>query len=290
MSITTADISKLRTSTGAGMMDCKNALEEAGGDMEKAADILRKKGIVKAAKRADKVASEGKVASYITPDAKIGAIVEINSETDFASKSEDFVAFASAVAETIVKDNPADVTALSVLVLSTGKTIADAISDLTIKIGEKINIRRFVRYESTGTVVSYLHGAKIGILVDMEGGDKELGMDIAMQIAAANPKSVGREGVDATLIEKEREIFAEQLRQQGKPENIIENILKGKMDKFYGEVCLLEQPFIKNEEITIKKLVEDKGAKVNRFVRYELGEGIEKQEKDFAAEVAEQMQ
>jgi len=288
MTITAGDIMKLRNAVGAGMMDCKNALEEAGGDMDKAAEILRKKGIVKAAKRADKVASEGKVVSFVSADNKVGAILEVNSETDFVSKSEDFTAFVNLVVEAIVKDNPADVEALKNVVLANGKTVADTVSELTIKIGEKISIRRFVRYDS-GLVVSYLHGAKIGVLVEMEGGDIALGTDVAMQIAAANPKSVDREGVDATLLEKEREIFADQLRQQGKPENIIENILKGKMDKFYGEVCLLEQPFIKNEDVTVKQLVDGKGAKVLRFTRYELGEGIEKQEKDFAAEVAEQM-
>ncbi len=288
MTITAGDIMKLRSSTGAGMMDCKGALEEAEGDMDKAAELLRKKGIVKAAKRADKVAAEGKVTSFVSADNKVGALVEVNSETDFVAKSDDFSAFVNNIAQAIVEKNPADMDALNSMVLSTGKTVADAVSELTIKIGEKISVRRFVRYES-GLVVSYLHGAKIGILVELEGGDKELGMDVAMQIAAANPKSVDRDGVDATLIEKEREIFGDQLRQQGKPENIIENILKGKMDKFYGEVCLLEQPFIKNEDVTIKQLVEQKGAKINRFTRYELGEGIEKVEKDFAAEVAEQM-
>jgi elongation factor Ts len=288
MTITAGDIIKLRTATGAGMMDCKNALEEAGGDADKAVELLRKRGIVKAAKRADKIAAEGRVTSFVSADNKVGAMVEVNSETDFVAKSDDFSAFAGTVAQAIVEKNPIDVVALSSMVLSAGKTVADTVSELTIKIGEKINIRRFVRYES-GVVVSYLHGAKIGVLVKMEGGDKSLGMDVAMQIAAANPKSVDRDGVDATLIEKEREIFAEQLRQQGKPDNIIENILKGKMDKFYGEVCLLEQSFIKNEDITIKQLVEQKGAKIIAFTRYELGEGIEKKETDFCAEVAEQI-
>lgn len=288
MTITASDIMKLRTATGAGMMDCKNALEEVGGDMEKAAEVLRKKGIVKAAKRADKVAAEGKVVSFVSADNKQGVLVEVNSETDFVAKSDDFVSFTNMIAEAVANNNPSDVEALSSVVLSNGKTVADTVSDLTVKIGEKISVRRFVRYDS-GLVVSYLHGSKIGVLVELQGGDVALGNDVAMQIAAANPKSVDRDGVDSTLIEKEREIYAEQLRQQGKPENIIENILKGKMDKFYGEVCLLEQPFIKNEEITIKQLVDQKGAQIIRFSRFELGEGIEKQEKDFAAEVAEQI-
>jgi len=288
MTITASDIMKLRTVTGAGMMDCKSALEEADGDMDKAAEILRKKGVIKAAKRADKIAAEGKIVSFVSSDNNFGALVEVNSETDFVAKSEDFVSFANEVAEAIAKNNPVDLNALNEVTLANGKTVSNTLSELTIKIGEKISIRRFVRYDN-GLVVSYLHGTKIGVLVEMEGGDVALGVDIAMQIAAANPKSIDRAGVDASLVEKEKEIYVAQLRQQGKPENIIENILKGKMDKFYGEVCLLEQPFIKNEDITIQQLIDTKGAKIKRFTRYELGEGIEKVEKDFAAEVAEQM-
>lgn len=290
MAITASDIAALRNSTGAGMMDCKNALEEAGGDMDKAGELLRKKGIVKAAKRADKVAAEGKVVGKVSQDNHVGALVEVNSETDFVAKSDDFVAFADAVAEAIVKNNVADVEAVNGLALDNGKTVAESVSDLTVKIGEKIGVRRFVRYESaTNNVYIYLHGAKIAVMVEIEGGDKEVGMDVAMQIAAANPKSVDRAGVDASLLDKEREIAADQLRAQGKPESIIENILKGKMDKFYSEVCLNEQAFIKNEDITVGKLLADKSAKCIRFARIELGEGIEKVVKNFCDEVNEQI-
>ncbi|OGH80959.1 MAG: translation elongation factor Ts [Candidatus Magasanikbacteria bacterium RIFCSPLOWO2_02_FULL_44_11] len=289
MAISAADISKLRASTGAGMLDCKNALEEAGGDMEKAAEILRKKGIVKAAKRADKVASEGRVVTKVSADDKVGALVELNCETDFVGRSDDFNKLAEMVAEVVVKKAPADLAALNAISLEDGKTIEATIHDLTLKIGEKISLRRFARFESAGLVASYMHGTKIGVLVDLTGGTKELGVDVAMHAAASNPKYLNRAAVPSEAIAKEKEIFAEQLRAQGKPANIIENILKGKIDKYYGEVCLVEQPFIKNEELTVQKLLDQGKATLNRFVRFELGEGIEKASKDFASEVAEQL-
>lgn len=289
MSITSADITKLRASTGAGMMDCKNALTEANGDMEKAADILRKKGIVKAAKRADKVAAEGVVTSFVNADNKLGALVEVNCETDFVAKGDDFINFAKSVAQAVAEKNPSDLSAVADLVLGNGATVATTLNNMSLKLGEKFGVRRFVRYESANLVVTYLHGKKIGILLDLFGGDAVLAQEVAMHIAASNPKYVKREEVDVAELEKEKEIYRDQLKQQGKPDNIIENILKGKMDKYYGEVCLLEQPFIKNEEMTVGKLLESKSAAVVRFARYELGEGIEKVQKDFAAEVAEQM-
>ncbi len=289
MTITAADIAKLRASTGAGMMDCKNAMEEAGGDMEKAADILRKKGILKAAKRADKVASEGVVVARLSADWKVGALVEVNCETDFVSGSDDFVKFANMVVDAVVKDNPTDETAFQSLTLSSGETVSAATNELGIKLGEKISVRRFVRYQADGLVATYLHGKKIGIILELQGGNATVGTDVAMHIAATNPNCIDRTGVDAILAAKEKEIYSDQLRQQGKPENMIENILRGKMEKFYGEVCLVEQPFIKNEEIKVEKLLADNGAKVVRFVRYELGEGFEKVVKNFADEVNEQL-
>ena len=269
-------------------MDCKNALEEAGGDAEKAADILRKKGIVKAAKRADKVAADGKVVTAISGDKKSGVIIEINSETDFVAKSEDFATFSNSVSEAVLANNPASLEALNNLKLSTGKTVSEAVSELTLKIGEKIGVRRFARLES-GLVASYLHGSKIGVLVALDGGDEALAADLAMHIAAANPKCATRDQVDSTEVEKERAVYVDQLKAQGKPEKIIDNIVKGKLDKFYSEICLVEQAFIKDEEKTIKQLLEKAGATLKGFVRYELGEGIEKVAKDFAAEVAEQI-
>lgn len=288
MPITASDIAKLRSQTGAGMMDCKNALEEAGGDNEKAADLLRKKGIVKAAKRADKIAAEGKIISAVSADHQKGVVVEINSETDFVADSEDFSAFSQMVADGILADVPADLAALGNVKLSSGKTVNETVSELTLKIGEKISVRRFAAF--SGEVVAvYLHGGKIGTMVELRGGDAALALEVAMHIAASNPKYLKREEVGATEIEKEKAVYAEQLKVQNKPANIIENILKGKLEKFYGEICLLEQPFIKDEDKTVGKLVAEKKAEIVRFARFELGEGIEKVTKDFAAEVAEQL-
>ena len=288
MSITATDITKLRETTGAGMMDCKKALEEANGDIEQAADILRKKGILKAAKRAEKVAAEGVVASYVSTDNKVGALVEVNCETDFVSGSDDFVKFAKEVVDVVAKQNPADDAALQGMQLTTGETIATTLNEMGIKLGEKLSVRRFVRYEGE-LVTVYMHGKKIGILVELQGGNVALGADIAMHIAATNPKCVDRTSIDPSLVARERDIYIDQLKQQGKPENMIENILKGKMDKYYADVCLVEQPFIKNEEIKIEKLLADAGAKLVRFVRFELGEGIQKVVTNFAEEVAEQL-
>lgn len=289
MAISASDIMKLRGATGAGMLDSKNALEEAGGDMDKAAEILRTKGIVKAAKRADKVAAEGIIACATSSDNSAGALVEVNSETDFVGGSPDFKAFAQSVAQAALDNNPADVTALLATKLPSGKTVSEAASELGLKTGEKISVRRFERFSDGGAVFSYTHGSKIGVLVELTGGNGELGTDIAMHVAASNPKYLHRDHVDTTELEKEKEIYATQLRAQKKPENIIENILKGKMEKFYSEVTLLEQPFIKDEETAVGKLAEKAGAKIMRFARLELGAGIEKKATDFAAEVAEQL-
>ena len=287
MTITSADIVKLRNATGAGMMDCKNALEEAGGDQEKAADLLRKKGILKTAKRADKVAADGKVVVVVHSDQKSGAIAEVNSETDFVAKSDDFIKFSKDVVDAILANNPADLKALEKVKLSSGKTVSETVSELTLKIGEKIGVRRFARFSTDGLLAMYLHGAKIGVLVEVDCKDHGLALEIAMHIAATNPKYLSRDQVDQAEVAKEKAIYAEQLK--GKPANIMENILKGKLEKFYGEICLLEQPFIKDEDTTVGKLAEKAGCKIKRFVRYELGEGIEKVTKDFATEVAEQL-
>lgn len=291
MSINASDVAHLRAITGAGMMDCKTALEEAVGDMEKAAEILRKKGIVKAAKRAEKVAAEGIVSSFVDDAEKIGALAEVNCETDFVAKSDSFLIFSKSVAEAIVSHGPSDVAFLAQVKLTDGKTVEETMHELALKIGEKISLRRFVRYHSDdGRVYSYVHGAKIGVLVETAGGDKETATDIAMHIAASNPRYLDRGAVPEEVIAKEKEIYAEQLKVQGKPPNIIESILKGKIDKFYGEACLLEQAFIKNEDLTVGKYAESKGTRLLRFVRFELGEGIEKIRKDFASEVAEQLE
>lgn len=290
MAISASDVMKLRAMTGAGMMDCKNALEEAEGDMEKAADLLRKKGVVKAAKRADKVAADGVIASVVSADHTVGVLVEVNSETDFVAKSADFLNFANEVAVAIRDHQPKGLEGLNALTLASGKTVEATVSELALKIGEKITVRRFMRYGSeSGSVSVYVHGTKIGTMVEVTPANLVLGAEIAMHIAAARPKYLSREMVDASELNREKDVYAEQLRAQKKPENIIENIVKGKLDKFYSEVCLLEQPFIKDEEVTVGKLAEKQGAKIAQFERYELGEGMEKVTKDFASEVAEQL-
>lgn len=288
--ISTQDISKLREMTGAGMMDCKKALDESGGDMEKASEILRKKGIIKAAKRGDKIAAEGLTAVKVSGNT--GAVVEINAETDFVAGSDDFKNLLAVTIDTVVAEKPATVEEAMSKNTPAGGTLADKFNEAVTKIGEKITLRRIaVVHLADGEVFgTYLHmGGKISVLVHLVGGNEDLAKDIAMHIAGANPKYVSREQVDPALLAKEMEIASEQLRAQKKPENIIENIVKGKMDKFYSEICLLEQPFVKDEEKTIGKLVADAGAQVKAFWRYELGEGIEKKQCDFAAEVAEQM-
>jgi len=288
MTITANDIAKLRASTGAGMMDCKKALDEAEGNMDLAAEILRKKGIVKAAKRADKIAAEGLVYGVAAEDNKAGALVEVNSETDFVAKSEDFTVFVRGLAEAVAKNNPVDLDNIQTLNLSNGGTVAEALNNLTVKIGEKISIRRFERYEG-GVVGLYLHGAKIGVLVELEGGDVAMANDLAMHIAASNPKCLDRTMVPVADLDKEKEIASAQLREQGKPENIIENILKGKMEKYYEENCVVDQVFIKDETLKIKDLLAKSGATIKRYVRFELGEGIDKKGCDFAAEVQAQL-
>jgi elongation factor Ts len=278
------NISKLREITGAGMMDCKKALDEANDNMEQAADILRKKGIVKAAKRSDKIAAEGLTAVKVAGDTAV--IVEINAETDFVAKSDEFKNLVATIVDSIAQNKPSTVEE------ALAGDLQEKFNQAVAKIGEKISLRRFGVYTKNAgeTIGSYLHmGGKISVLVALNGGTEELAGEIAMHIAGANPKYLNRESVDQSEIAKEIEIASEQLRAQGKPENIIENIVKGKMNKYYSEICLLEQPFVKDEEKTISKLAEEAGATVKEFWRYELGEGIEKKQCDFATEVAEQL-
>lgn len=301
MSITASDISKLRVQTGAGMMDCKKALEEAQGDMEKAGEILRKKGIVKAAKRADKIAAEG--LTNVLVDGNYGVVLELNSETDFVAKNDAFKKFVSDIAEQVLENHPANLEGLLTSKMADGRSVEEHVNNLVVSIGEKINVRRFAfaKKSDGGAFGAYIHmGGKISTLVVLAGTtDSELAREVAMHTAAANPRYVRREEVPAEVVEKEKEIYSEQLKAQGhrqggasKPQNIIENILKGKVDKFYSEVCLLEQPFVKDEEKTVQKFLSEKGAgiTVSKMFRFELGEGIEKKGCDFAAEVAEQLQ
>lgn len=292
MAITAGDIAKLRAQTGAGMMDCKKALDEAQGDMEKAGEILRKKGIVKAAKRADKIAAEGTTLVKTTGNSAV--VLEMNSETDFVAQNENFKKLVEVVADQVLSAKPASVEELVKQIIG-DKTVDEHIVGLSGTIGEKITLRRFTLVEKTAADAfgAYVHmGGKISVLVVLSGTtDTDLARDVAMHVAASNPKYIRREEVASTVVEKEKEIYGEQLKQQGKPANIIENILKGKIDKFYSEVCLLEQPFIKDEEKKVGVYIESKakGAKIEKMIRFELGEGMEKKGCDFAAEVAEQL-
>ncbi|MCR5559943.1 MAG: translation elongation factor Ts [Schwartzia sp.] len=285
--ITAAMVKELREKTGAGMMDCKKALAETDGDQAKAIDYLREKGIAKAGKKADRVAAEGVVGAYVSADAKVGSVVEVNCETDFVANTDNFHAMVDKIAKHIADTNPADVDALNDSVMD-GKKISDFITEQIATIGEKISIRRFARYESAGRVASYIHmGGKIGVLVELTGGEAQLGKDVAMQIAAANPSCVDRAGVDPAALAHEREVLKAQALEEGKPEKIVEKMVDGRINKYYKEVCLIEQSFVKDPEQTIKQVLGD--VEVKGFARFMLGEGIEKKQEDFAAEVMSQI-
>ena len=286
--ITAAMVKELRELTGAGMMDCKKALTETNGDKQKAIDFLREKGIAKAAKKAGRIAAEGVVAAFVDEAAKVGAVVEVNCETDFVANTDKFHALADKVAKHIMAENPADIDALNASMLD-GKSVADFIKEAIANIGEKIDIRRFARYETkAGRIASYIHmGGKIGVLVELSGGTAEMGKDISMQIAAANPACVNRSQVDPAALEHEREVLKKQALEEGKPEKIVEKMVEGRINAYYKEVCLLEQPFVKEPKQSVEKVLG--GVEVARFARYQLGEGIEKKQEDFAAEVMAQV-
>lgn len=288
--ITASMVKELREKTDAPMMECKKALTEAGGDMAKAEEILRVKLGNKASKAASRVAAEGMVAVFIAPDARLGAIIEVNCETDFVAKNDDFQAFTKALAELVARQNPADVAALSGLTLN-GTTVEATRTALVGKIGENLSIRRFTRIEAKGKLTSYIHGgAKVGVLVDMVGGDDILAKDVAMHIAASKPKALDASGVPAELLETERRIAVEKAREAGKPEAMLEKIAEGTVQKYLKEVTLLGQVFVKAEDgkQTIEQLLKAKGASVAGFQLYVVGEGLEKRSNDFAAEVAAQ--
>ncbi len=285
--ITAAMVKELRELTGLGMMECKKALEEAGGDMKKAEDLLRIKSGAKASKAASRVAAEGVIGAYLAPGGKLGALIEVNCETDFVAKNEDFLAFAKSLAEAVATANPADVAALSALSIG-GENVEEKRQKLVQKIGENLSLRRFVRYETQGTLASYLHGSRIGVLVDLAAGDETLGKDLAMHIAASKPVCVSKDEVPAELIAREREIYSAQAAESGKPANIVEKMVDGRIAKYLAEVTLLGQPFVKDPDQTVEKLLAAKKAKVNRFTLFVVGEGIEKKTTDFAAEVMAQ--
>ncbi|MBK9160310.1 MAG: elongation factor Ts [Nitrosomonadales bacterium] len=288
--ITASMVKELREATGLGMMECKKALVEANGDFKIAEEQLRIKSGAKASKAASRVTAEGVVSAFIAPDCKTGAVVEVNCETDFVAKNEDFIAFAKNVAETVAKNDPADIEALSGMALVNGSgTVEEVRKALVMKIGENLSIRRFERYATTtGKLSSYLHGSRIGVLLEFAGGDETLGRDIAMHIAASKPKSVDASGVDAELIATERRIAIEKAKESGKPEAMLEKIAEGTVQKFLKEVTLLGQVFVKAEDgkQTVEQLLKNKGASVTAFQMFVVGEGIEKKVEDYAAEVA----
>lgn len=289
MAITAALVKELREMTGAGMMDCKKALTECDGDMDKAVDFLREKGLAQAAKKAGRIAAEGLVGSCVSEDAKTGVIVEINCETDFVAKTDEFKELVNGIAAHIAATKPADNDALLASELE-GQTVAELITAKIAKIGENISLRRFALYETDGIIASYSHaGGKIVTLVEMKGGDAALAKDIAMQVAAANPAYLDRTQVPAAELEHEKQVLTEQARNEGKPEQIIEKMVVGRIEKYYKEVCLVDQAFIKGDDETVKGLLKAANAEVVRFVRFEMGEGLEKKNEDFAAEVAAQI-
>ena len=284
--ITAAMVGELRAKTDAPMMECKKALTEADGDMSKAEDILRVKLGSKASKAASRVTAEGVVATFIAGG--VGALIEVNCETDFVTKNDDFIAFANACAKLVAENNPADVAALSALSLD-GKTVEDTRSALIGRIGENMSIRRFKRFETTGKLTSYLHGTRIGVMVEFEGANEQVGKDVAMHIAAMKPVSLSSEQVPADLIEKERSIAAQKAAESGKPAEIIAKMVDGSVQKFLKEVSLFNQNFVKNDKQTVEQMLKAENTAIKSFVMFVVGEGIEKKQDDFAAEVAAQV-
>jgi len=288
MAVTAAQVKELRERTGAGMMECKKALVETGGDMESAIEQLRKSGLAQADKKASRVAAEGKIALAVSADGKQAAMVEVNCETDFVAKDADFNAFADAVAANILQHQPVDVESLLQLPLG-DSTIEDARQALVAKIGENIQLRRFVHRTTQNLLGSYVHGGKIGVLLELGGGDEELARDLAMHVAAMNPKFVSEDDVPDDVIAKEKEILSAQAESSGKPADIIEKMVAGRLRKQLAEITLLGQAFVKDGDLTVAKLLAQKNARVEGFNRIVVGEGIEKKDANFADEVMQQV-
>jgi len=290
--VTAALVKELREKTGAGMMDCKKVLTETDGDMERAAELLRERGITKAAKKSDRIAAEGLVYCYISDDKKVGVALEVNAETDFVAKNEEFRLFVADTAKQIAIKAPKDVEELlsQTSINDESKTVQDILTDKIATIGENMSVRRFERFETDGFVESYIHGdGKIGVLVDFAKGTEDVAKDVCMQIAAAKPEYLNREAVPAEKVEHEMEILKAQAMNEGKPEAIAEKIVQGRIGKFYGEICLVEQEFVKNPDIKVSKLLEENSSEIVRFARIEKGEGLQKREENFAEEVAKQI-
>ena len=288
--ITAGMVKELRERTGSGMMECKKALTDTQGDLEAAVELMRKAGLAKADKKSGRTAAEGCVCVKTSADSKRAAIVEVNSETDFVAKGDAFIDFANLVAQAALDSNASNLEELLAVKVSSGETIEEIRRAMVAKIGENINIRRFESYVAKeGSVATYLHGSRIGVLVELTGGTADLGKDIAMHVAATKPACVDEAGVDADLVAKEKAIFVAQAAESGKPANVIEKMVEGRIKKFLGEITLVGQAFVKDPDQTVGKLLGDKGAKVERFVRVEVGEGIEKVESNFAEEVMAQV-
>ena len=288
MSISASMVKELRERTGAGMMECKKALVETGGELEAAAELLRKSGQAKADKKAGRVAADGKI--VIKANGGKAVVVEVNSETDFVAKDENFISFAEAVADLAFATGTTDVEAFPSETLADGRNVEQARTDLISKVGENISVRRIAAVQSGGPLGHYTHGAKIGAVVALEGGDEELARDIAMHVAAINPTCIDESGVPAETLERERRIFSEQAAESGKPPEIVEKMVSGRVAKFLKEITLVGQPFVKDDKISVGKLLDKAGAKVTSFVRFEVGEGIEKKQENFADEVMKQIE
>ncbi len=287
MSITASMVKELRERTGAGMMECKKALVETNGDLDAAVELLRKSGQAKADKKSGRVAAEGRI--VVKSDGGKAVIVEINSETDFVAKDENFVAFTDSIADAALASGTTDMQALSAESLADGRQVEAARTELVAKVGENISLRRASTIDSAGTIGAYTHGAKIGAVVAVEGGDEELARDVAMHIAATNPMCIDESGVPAETLENERRILTEQAQESGKPADIIAKMVEGRVNKFLKEITLVGQPFVKDPDVTVGKLLSGAGAKVTDFVRFEVGEGIEKKEDNFVEEVMAQV-
>ena len=289
MAISASMVKELRERTGAGMMECKKALVETDGDMDAAVDFLRKSGQAKADKKASRVAAEGR--TVIAVEGKRAAMVEINSETDFVAKDDNFATFAEGVASRVLASAVADVNTLMAETLfeDDGKTVEAARTELVAKVGENISVRRFARMEAIDFLGSYTHGARIGALVSLRGGNGELARDVAMHVAASNPAYLDEAGVPDAALERERHIYAEQARDSGKPADIVEKMVAGRLKKHLGEITLLGQPFVKDPDLTVGRLLQNAAAEVTEFLRFEVGEGIEKKQGNFAEEVMAQI-
>jgi elongation factor Ts len=281
--ITAGLVKELREMTGLGMMECKKALSEADGDLRKAEELLRIRSGAKASKAAGRIAAEGVVGAFVSPGASVGALVEVNCETDFVAKNEDFLSFANGLAELVARADPSDVEALSSLAMG-GATVEERRQSLVQKIGENISIRRFARVQAVSRIALYLHGAKIGVLVDYEGSD-QVGKDLAMHIAFAKPAFLAKSDVPAEVVSRERDILAARAKESGKPSEIAAKMVEGGISKFLGEIALLGQPFVKDDKKTIEKMLTEHKSKINGFRFVVVGEGIEKKSNDFAAEV-----